>query len=1271
MEENAYSLIQPQELFLQWVQEDTEISQIQEKAYQLKTGVQEKIAHLQELLSSHYGEINPSKDFVLFSAKGLTIEELLSSLHEKVSLAENEIARIENELREKTFEWKYIASWNSFAGITGVWKSACIAFGENYIYWLDPKKALEIIDIKTGNVVHRLSTNASGFGIFAGYFAFTNDNVISLYTPEWQEKFTLVSPAKIDRVFSFDDQFVIGAIGLSNSFRKSPKAVLSFWKAEPQVYYQEISPYKTIEIPASSSYLLSATLFQENIFVAKADGKRITLYKDSEEFRSIEILSRITSLRFLPGQQFAITSANGDLQLFELDGDFHKEFSFGKEIADFATLSDGSILVFLKNGNVIWVNPESGKNISCETGISINEMVFTSPNGKHFVISNKGTFSLFSDSRPGVEDSLSHISLYIQDVIQIEEELAEKCNERRKELFEQFREELSYWENNHPEIWDWQHPDWKTWNKTNDFDNPKLLCLGKTEIPNEGSGEKITPHLAIQFPPDRSFFLDKSDGNTQEIYSFIQSVLFRMLVILPAGKVRFVLFDPEALGKNLEGLLSLADNQSEITILHDKNSLEEKLDEVIKEAGEITRKYLRHEFENLTEYNVLAGELAEPYRVIVLLDFPEGVSERIITLLKSGPRCGIYTILVGEKGNTKPEILSLCDVITFSSDETAYYKGIRFLPDKAPSKETISAITPEINRALKEAKTVEIPFDGITTAEWWSKSSAEEVRIPIGISPKRNFQELVLGKGISQHVLIGGKTGAGKTSLIHNIILRLAIEYSPEEINLYLMDFKRGVEFEPYARYRLPHAKVIAIESEREFGLSVLVELSNELERRSKLFKNAGVDSISEYRRKGFGKIPRIILIVDEFQELFIDDDTVASSSAQLLDRLARQGRAFGIHIILGSQTISGTHVIQRSTFEQFAIRIALQCSDVDSRILLGENNPVANQLSRPGEAIYNDSNGAIEGNSLFQVAYLPDDRKTDYLQRLLEFSKNRHVTSVPIVFNGSASVSLETCPLLSPEVSPKESINGEIYLGESVYIGRIAQISFTRRSGTNLLIVGQDANMAIDILGSALVSLIKQFRNPENIYFLDAIPEIPNINSGIWKTHFSVQQVLQKDTPALFEKIAKIVQERNEGENFTSSPVYLFIAGIQRIRKYTQDSNSFGSPQTESVKNFSKIVREGPQVGVHTIVWADTYTNLSNSIERKLLTEFVFRILFQMPINDSVNLIESNLANRIGYGKAVLYDLERNFTEKFRPYTRPGESWLSLIERKGKTFLE
>src|SRR6185295_8523873 len=150
--------------------------------------------------------------------------------------------------------------------------------------------------------------------------------------------------------------------------------------------------------------------------------------------------------------------------------------------------------------------------------------------------------------------------------------------------------------------------------------------------------------------------------------------------------------------------------------------------------------------------------------------------------------------------------------------------------------------------------------------------------------------------------------------------------------------------------------------------------------------------------------LPRVLLIVDEFQEFFVEDDKLGQEASLLLDRLVRQGRAFGMHVILGSQTLGGAYSIARATIGQMAVRIALQCSEADSYLIMAEDNAAPRLLSRPGEAIYNDVSGRVEGNSLFQIVWLPEEKRERYLHGAYDRVRatGRVVPPAPIVFEGN-----------------------------------------------------------------------------------------------------------------------------------------------------------------------------------------------------------------------------------------------------------------------------
>src|SRR5579885_1042737 len=133
----------------------------------------------------------------------------------------------------------------------------------------------------------------------------------------------------------------------------------------------------------------------------------------------------------------------------------------------------------------------------------------------------------------------------------------------------------------------------------------------------------------------------------------------------------------------------------------------------------------------------------------------------------------------------------------------------------------------------------------------------------------------------------------------------------------------------------------------------------------------------------GAGPLPRCLLIIDEFQEFFTEEDRIAQDAAMLLDRLVRQGRAFGIHVLLGSQTLGGAYTLARATLGQMTIRIALQCNEADAFLIMDQDNPAPRLLSRPGEGIYNDAAGAIEGNSPFQAVWLSDRTRDSFLAKV------------------------------------------------------------------------------------------------------------------------------------------------------------------------------------------------------------------------------------------------------------------------------------------------
>ncbi len=456
----------------------------------------------------------------------------------------------------------------------------------------------------------------------------------------------------------------------------------------------------------------------------------------------------------------------------------------------------------------------------------------------------------------------------------------------------------------------------------------------------------------------------------------------------------------------------------------------------------------------------------------------------------------------------------------------------------------------------------------------------------------------------------------------------------------------------------------------------MLQGLDAELKRRGDLFRASSVDHIADYRKKNGHGMPRILLIVDEFQEFFTEDDAVASQAAQVLDRLVRQGRAFGLHVLLGSQTLAGAYTLARSTIDQMAVRIALQCSEADSRLILADDNPAARLLSRPGEAIYNASNGTVEGNNRFQVAWLTDEARDRYLDDVLALAQksNYRPDQPQIIFEGNAPAEIEKNrtlgDLLAAPAWPPPERRYLAYLGDPVAIREPLAAGFRRQSGSNLLIVGQQDEAALGMASTALLSLAAQHKPADAQFFIldfgatdapgaDLLSGLPAL------LPHEVKYGRRRELPGFLDQLAAEVNRRLDAPASGDPSLYLLVYGLQRARDLRQDDDAGFSYSTEPApptpaQQFATILRDGPDVGIHTIVWCDTHTNLGRSIERRALREFAMRVALQMSAEDSSSLVDTPAASKLGPNRALFVSEDEGRMEKLRPYGIPPEEWLA-----------
>jgi hypothetical protein len=863
----------------------------------------------------------------------------------------------------------------------------------------------------------------------------------------------------------------------------------------------------------------------------------------------------------------------------------------------------------------------------------------------------------------------------------------------------------------------WDADAWRDWQPGREL--PPVLRFGAYLVPRDkvphavpaderlsgvSPGDFTLPAF-LPFPARASMLLQARGAGCEQAVAAMQGVMFRMLTAIPAGKVRFAIVDPVGMGQNFAGFMQLADHDPDLVggrIWTEPNQIEARLADLTAHMENVIQKYLRNRYPTIADYNADAGEVAEPYRVLVVANFPAHVTDeaakRLVRIAQSGPRCGVYVLVSVDCGLPLPREFSLPEleracVNLVWEDGLFRWDDPDFGPfplrlDLPPEARLARQLLDRVGHAAREARRVEVPFETVAPPpeSWWSGDSSRGLAVPLGRAGAHDNQVLRLGQGTSQHVLVAGKTGSGKSTLLHILVTNAALAYSPGEVEFYLIDFKKGVEFKTYATHELPHARVVAIESEREFGLSVLQRLDNELKRRGELFRQAGAQDLPSYRQAGSdGRMPRIVLVVDEFQEFFVEDDRVAQDAAQLLDRLVRQGRAFGLHVLLGSQTLGGAYSLARSTIDQMAVRIALQCSEADAQLILSPDNTAAKLLSRPGEAIYNDANGQVDGNHPFQVVWLSEAKREAYLDQLRARAAERQVRRLPlVVFEGNAPADItrnQPLEALLRDGAPagEGAVRAEYraYLGESLAIGEPTAAVFRRQNGSNLLVVGQQEQAAAGVLSAALISLGPQLGPAEPggsppVVVVDGSQAGPPERGLLARLPellpCPVRRAGWRETGAVLADLTAEM-ERRQAAGGDLPPTFLVLYALHRLRDLRRQDDDYGFMRKEAAPTppqlLANLLRDGPGVGVHVLIWCDTLNNLQRAFDRQAMRELALRVVFQMSVADSSNLIDSPLANRLGLHRAYFLSEEEGRLEKFRPYGPPPEGWLAWVKQQ------
>lgn len=813
--------------------------------------------------------------------------------------------------------------------------------------------------------------------------------------------------------------------------------------------------------------------------------------------------------------------------------------------------------------------------------------------------------------------------------------------------------------------------------------------------------------------------------HSQENEDIICEFLLKQFMAFPAGKLEAVFIDPQ-LSAPFSSFTKLGGDDYkrviDTKIWTSINDIENALMRARERLETLVAGY------GAADKAVAEREERENFRVIAIADFPNKFSVNALreleTLVKRGPSYGISIVIFIDEAamknvdkNQEPYVTSILSYLELIKKEGALLSLCpkKVIDDTAPKAydciwtnckssferdDIILQIASHVgDYRKKEVKASEIYNDHDDINSWLVKSSKDSLVIPLGTQGKGDVVNLTLGRqgaDIRHHVLIEGSTGSGKSVLLHTLICSTIRLYAPNEVQLYLLDYKDGVEFKIYADYDLPSFRVVSVQSEREYGAKILDKLVMEMTERYSKFKKA-LDSfvepnIEDYRNKTQEAIPRLVLIIDEFDRLTIEHDSITDKVMKNVKLLVEQGRAAGIHIILATQNFN----LPSDIMDNMAVRFALQGS---SHLLDSGNDGVMQLKDGPeGQVVFNDNAGKSSNNKIFQIAYLGME-KMQMLQTLSEIERD------DIYREGLA----ETTQVLYTKIEehkkhvinqfvrtnelPQEPLakvdtTYPIMLGNCFDLDEKLAITLRIGAGSNLLIASERENVARNLFDLSLLSVLFDDlcckgtdSSRQSIYYVDfgdpdkrAKSEVTQLLKSSLNDQIAYTDIDDSDEDELDESIRltaeiidklyrKLCDAKNNGYNAEYRD-FLFLFGVNRshlldsiVGTGTSSFSIYGSADVAASVSYAEKIKalcsEGSIYGINCIFWSDNYEVTAGFLGEHFETKFSQKVVSFMPENDTRILVLEKSSDDLG-DMGAIYLGKQTSNRKFRVYDSP-----------------
>lgn len=767
--------------------------------------------------------------------------------------------------------------------------------------------------------------------------------------------------------------------------------------------------------------------------------------------------------------------------------------------------------------------------------------------------------------------------------------------------------------------------DYKIGMENDKYEFPERFAFGEYKITVNNKNVNI-PNFVL-FPITSSLIFKKED-----LY-LIHQLYLKLLYALPIGKLEFTVFDPNGLGENIEMFNSLIKCKEIFPaqkVLKDKKELKEELLLAMDYIRDIRQEIFGGDCTDWVTYNkkMLKDNPLKvlSYKVYTFFDIPDQMDEENISmiskLIRHGMDCGILVLFsykeISDKNiDGKWKVLKECintsktinDVFRIINKDTMdiiddLNGKIEFKQEEMPLLSDVKLLLEDYINKLNSSSKVEFDFNKLIDIEHlFNKTSENGLEFILGYNDESGELIKLYVDDANTHYLIGGTTGSGKSNLLHNLILSACSRYSPKELQLYMLDFKEGVEFSIYTQPTLPHARLVATEADTEYGVKVLAHLIKEKEKRYKLFKKCGCKDILSYRQSNpLEVMPRILVVIDEFQVLFGNSDR--SSTIENLEMLAKQGRACGIHLIMATQTLSG---LEFGTLEsQFSGRIALKCSAEDSKRLLGgisSNNEAASTIERP-YAIVNTSQGSVSGNIKINVSKADMSIIKNTINVMRNNLKADEIVDT-VIFEG------QTLPEHPRREAFKDN-KARVMLGINMdFTAEPFTVRLMNKECNNIMCCGSDERIKKGLIKSLMYSALFSSEIDEFVY----VGEDESILE--WEDEEDI---------ICFDGIRGFLEYL--GEDMFSRKRLVVLDNCDLVKEVNYPTG-YGQTPSGDAKKILDYINEGCRYGCFVIAFYSRIRNMKNS--KMSLDKFDYRIGYGLNDDDTRALVDNMSLGKVG----------------------------------------